>query len=189
MRYFDFQSQMIYFSHFFIYIVIFFFQVVRSRLQEQGHHCEKRYTGVVDCIKKVLHNEGITGFYRGCATNLLRTTPAAVITFTSFEMIHRFLITSLPPADPQTHTLWWTLNQTHSNWPIRLVRKSSSACKKAWQGLVFICSSAVIYRVKNEKGYNFFSFGSFRRALDESRGALPPYQFGHIKKEHLLVKM
>lgn len=72
-------------------------EVVRSRLQEQGHHSEKRYSGVVDCIKKVFQQEGITGFYRGCATNLLRTTPAAVITFTSFEMIHRFLVTTFPP--------------------------------------------------------------------------------------------
>jgi solute carrier family 25 folate transporter 32 len=79
-------------------------QVVRSRLQEQGHHSEKRYSGVVDCIKKVFQQEGLPGFYRGCATNLIRTTPAAVITFTSFEMIHRFLVTLSPP-DPQPQTL------------------------------------------------------------------------------------
>lgn len=79
-------------------------EVVRSRLQEQGHHSEKRYSGVVDCIKKVFQQEGLPGFYRGCATNLLRTTPAAVITFTSFEMIHRFLVSYFPP-DPQPHTL------------------------------------------------------------------------------------
>ncbi|KAH9297339.1 hypothetical protein KI387_029021 [Taxus chinensis] len=70
-------------------------EVVRSRLQEQGHarDSEIRYTGVVDCIKKVFRREGISGFYRGCATNLMRTTPAAVITFTTFEMILRFLHT------------------------------------------------------------------------------------------------
>lgn len=79
-------------------------EVVRSRLQEQGHHSEKRYSGVADCIKKVFKQDGLPGFYRGCATNLLRTTPAAVITFTSFEMIHRFLVT-LFPSDPHPHTL------------------------------------------------------------------------------------
>ncbi|KAL6271897.1 hypothetical protein ACE6H2_028808 [Prunus campanulata] len=73
-------------------------EVVRSRLQEQGHHSEKRYSGVVDCIRKVFQQEGLPGFYRGCAINLLRTTPAAVITFTSFEMIHRFLVTLFPPG-------------------------------------------------------------------------------------------
>ncbi|PIN24164.1 Mitochondrial FAD carrier protein [Handroanthus impetiginosus] len=79
-------------------------EVVRSRLQEQGHHSGKRYSGVVDCIKKVFQQGGVPGFYRGCATNLLRTTPAAVITFTSFEMIHRFLVT-LFPSDPHPQTL------------------------------------------------------------------------------------
>ncbi|KAH0462813.1 hypothetical protein IEQ34_010388 [Dendrobium chrysotoxum] len=79
-------------------------EVVRSRLQEQGFHSQLRYAGVRDCIRKVFKSEGITGFYRGCATNLLRTTPAAVITFTSFEMIHRFLISIFPP-EPQTQIL------------------------------------------------------------------------------------
>ncbi|KAK4790189.1 hypothetical protein SAY86_017493 [Trapa natans] len=79
-------------------------EVVRARLQEQGHHTEKRYSGVLDCAKKVFQQEGIPGFYRGCATNLLRTTPAAIITFTSFEMINRFLVKILP-SDEQPHTL------------------------------------------------------------------------------------
>ncbi|KAJ7973014.1 Mitochondrial nicotinamide adenine dinucleotide transporter 1 [Quillaja saponaria] len=77
-------------------------EVVRSRLQEQGHHSEKRYSGVIDCVRKVFQQEGIPGFYRGCGANLLRTTPAAVITFTSFEMIHRFLVARFPP-DPHPH--------------------------------------------------------------------------------------
>ncbi|KAL2556625.1 Nicotinamide adenine dinucleotide transporter 1 [Forsythia ovata] len=79
-------------------------EVVRSRLQEQGHHSEKRYSGAVDCMKKVFQQEGIPGFYRGCAINLLRTTPAAVITFTSFEMIHRSLVTFFSP-DPHPQPL------------------------------------------------------------------------------------
>lgn len=74
-------------------------EVIRSKLQEQGQARDSasHYKGVVDCAKRVFQKEGIAGFYRGCATNLLRTTPAAVITFTSYEMIQRFLHRVLPP--------------------------------------------------------------------------------------------
>ncbi|KAG2253620.1 hypothetical protein Bca52824_083756 [Brassica carinata] len=82
-------------------------EVVRSKLQEQGQvrNVEApRYSGVIDCTKKVFRNEGLPGFYRGCATNLLRTTPSAVITFTSYEMIHRFLVQVVfPDKESQNH--------------------------------------------------------------------------------------
>lgn len=40
-------------------------------------------------ILQVWHADGFKGFYKGCGTNLLRTTPAAALTFTSFELINR----------------------------------------------------------------------------------------------------
>ncbi|GJP65782.1 hypothetical protein CLOP_g22639 [Closterium sp. NIES-67] len=75
-------------------------EVVRARLQEQGKDLGNvhRYTGVGDCITRIFKEEGIRGFYRGCVTNLFRTTPAAVITFTSFELLIRTLPTVFPPA-------------------------------------------------------------------------------------------
>lgn len=82
-------------------------EVVRSRMQEQGQarNVAPQYSGVLDCIKKVFQKEGLPGFYRGCATNLLRTTPSAVITFTSYEMIHRFLLQFIPQGEekPSPH--------------------------------------------------------------------------------------
>lgn len=77
---------------------------MRSKLQEQGQarNSEKAYNGVVDCVKKMFKQERIAGFYRGCGTNLLRTTPSAIITFTSYEMIHRiFQRVILPEEDSE----------------------------------------------------------------------------------------
>lgn len=36
---------------------------------------------------QVVKDDGLRGFYRGCTTNLVRTTPAAALTFTSYELI------------------------------------------------------------------------------------------------------
>lgn len=80
---------------------------MRSKLQEQGHarNSLTQYAGVVDCVKKVFRKDGISGFYRGCGTNLLRTTPAAVITFTSYEMIQRFLHQFVPSEESHPEIL------------------------------------------------------------------------------------
>ena len=54
------------------------------------------------CSLQILAEDGVPGFYRGCVTNLLRTTPAAAVTFTSFELINRELRlwAERPPVTP-----------------------------------------------------------------------------------------
>eukprot|EP00898_Chlorokybus_atmophyticus_P003868 jgi/Chlat1/4482/Chrsp29S04422 len=68
-------------------------EVIRARLQNQSraNGMKIRYTGVMDCIRKVWQEGGMHALYRGCGTNLIRTVPTAVITFTSFELISRTL--------------------------------------------------------------------------------------------------
>lgn len=95
-------------------------EVVRSKLQEQGQvrNKEKAYNGVVDCVKKMLKQESLTGFYRGCGTNLLRTTPSAIITFTSYEMIHRiFRRAILPEEDSESNPRHKSLKVTEEHGP------------------------------------------------------------------------
>uniref|UniRef100_UPI0006804D8F mitochondrial folate transporter/carrier n=1 Tax=Ictidomys tridecemlineatus TaxID=43179 RepID=UPI0006804D8F len=57
------------------------YQVVRARLQDQHMF----YSGVTDVIAKTWRKEGIGGFYKGIAPNLIRVTPACCITFVVYE--------------------------------------------------------------------------------------------------------
>jgi len=54
------------------------FDFVKTRLQKQGK--EKRYNGVIDCIRKVTKEEGIGRFYRGFTTYYIRIAPHAMLT-------------------------------------------------------------------------------------------------------------
>jgi hypothetical protein len=55
---------------------------------------------------QILAEDGVPGFYRGCMTNLLRTTPAAAVTFTSFELINRQLkLWAETPSSPPRQQL------------------------------------------------------------------------------------
>jgi solute carrier family 25 folate transporter 32 len=61
-------------------------EVVRSRMHVEG---SGPFRGAARICAAVWADGGAAGFYRGCGTNLVRTTPAAAITFTSFELITR----------------------------------------------------------------------------------------------------
>lgn len=65
------------------------YQVVRARLQDQHMF----YSGVIDVITKTWRKEGIGGFYKGIAPNLIRVTPACCITFVVYENVSHFYLT------------------------------------------------------------------------------------------------
>ena len=62
--------------------------MVRARLQDQ----ERRYSGSLDCIKKIYLLEGLRGFYKGLSPNLLRVVPATMLTFVVYENISHSLL-------------------------------------------------------------------------------------------------
>ena len=61
-------------------------EVVRSRMHVSGSGA---FSGLASTCRTILAEGGFLGFYQGCLTNLLRTTPAAAVTFTSFELINK----------------------------------------------------------------------------------------------------
>ncbi|KAF9264738.1 mitochondrial carrier [Marasmius fiardii PR-910] len=59
------------------------YQVVRSRIQNDANAHE--YSTIRSTIYKTWSNEGLKGFYRGLATNLVRILPGTCVTFVVYE--------------------------------------------------------------------------------------------------------
>jgi len=75
---------------------------IRTRLQKKQYTIrevakavsdkgEILYKGNIDCIKKIIRNEGLRGFYKGLIPNLCRVVPANGIFFFIYECVNRFL--------------------------------------------------------------------------------------------------
>eukprot|EP00980_Cylindrotheca_fusiformis_P029339 scaffold23297_cov132-Cylindrotheca_fusiformis.AAC.17 len=73
------------------------FDVIKTRLQgSKGSH----YTGTLDCLKKILKNEGFLALYAGVVPRLGRVVPGQGIIFMSFESIQRTLESSFSIFKP-----------------------------------------------------------------------------------------
>ncbi|XP_022652554.1 solute carrier family 25 member 36-like [Varroa jacobsoni] len=70
-------------------------EVARTRLREEG----RKYTGFIQTLTLVYHEEGFRALYRGLATQLLRQIPNTAIMMTTYEGIV-FLFTQKRPPDP-----------------------------------------------------------------------------------------
>ena len=67
-------------------VVTYPYQVVRSRLQT--YDSEVRFgKGIKDVSKRVWHESGIRGFYRGVGMNTIRVLPATWVTFLVYENV------------------------------------------------------------------------------------------------------
>ncbi len=75
-------------------------EVVRARMHVEG---SGPFRGAARICAAVFAEAGAAGFYRGCGTNLVRTTPAAAITFTSFELITRQIHAWRAEVDARQH--------------------------------------------------------------------------------------
>ena len=61
---------------------------VQTRLQS---NYDKKYSGVLDCYKKMYKNEGIASFYRGATLRTLRTIPGMMVYFYTYEFVNKKL--------------------------------------------------------------------------------------------------
>jgi solute carrier family 25 folate transporter 32 len=50
-----------------------------------------RYTGVLQACRTIARDEGVRGFYKGMAVNLVRTVPSSALTILTYELIMQHL--------------------------------------------------------------------------------------------------
>jgi len=70
---------------------IFPLDMVKTRLQSSGQPGQPNYGGVLGCVKHILKNEGIAGFYRGLIPNLIGVTPEKAIKLAVNEKVREML--------------------------------------------------------------------------------------------------
>ena len=67
-------------SSFAAIIVSYPFNLARTKLQTQGVNGRTvLYDGTIDCFRKTLRHEGVTGLYRGFVPNCMKALPAQII--------------------------------------------------------------------------------------------------------------
>ena len=65
------------------------FDVVKTRMQ--GLSAGAKYTGTLDCVQKILSQEGVGAFYTGLIPRLSRVMPGQGIIFMSYDTISRHM--------------------------------------------------------------------------------------------------
>ncbi|XP_066431956.1 electrogenic aspartate/glutamate antiporter SLC25A12, mitochondrial [Eleutherodactylus coqui] len=93
--------------------------VIKTRLQVAARAGQTTYTGVTDCFRKILKEEGARAFWKGAGARVFRSSPQFGVTLVTYELLQRWLyvdfggvkphgtepspktrISNLPPAQP-----------------------------------------------------------------------------------------
>lgn len=62
-------------------------EVVRTRLRQSPLNGMSKYTGLVQCFRLVLKEEGVGALYGGMTAHLMRVVPSAAILFGTYELV------------------------------------------------------------------------------------------------------
>ncbi|KAF5282135.1 hypothetical protein FQR65_LT02832 [Abscondita terminalis] len=85
--------------------------LIKTRLQIQSGRVigstsdPHRYSGIMDCIKKMYRHEGITSFWKGIIPPIMAETPKRAVKFFTFEQYKRFFLFGSPTPTPLTFSL------------------------------------------------------------------------------------
>ena len=75
--------------------------VVKTRLQVKTRDGEMAYTGIRDCLTKIMKYEGFAAFWKGSGMRVFRSSPQFGITLVAYEKLAQFF--RLPADAPPTN--------------------------------------------------------------------------------------
>ncbi|XP_040057113.2 electrogenic aspartate/glutamate antiporter SLC25A12, mitochondrial-like [Gasterosteus aculeatus] len=88
--------------------------VIKTRLQVAARAGQTTYSGVIDCFRKILKEEGFRAFWKGAGARVLRSSPQFGVTLVTYELLQRWLYVdfgghrpagSEPPSKPRVEDL------------------------------------------------------------------------------------
>ncbi|XP_041922843.1 calcium-binding mitochondrial carrier protein Aralar1-like [Alosa sapidissima] len=64
--------------------------VIKTRLQVAARAGQTSYNGVIDCFRKILHEEGFKAFWKGAGARVFRSSPQFGVTLVTYELLQRW---------------------------------------------------------------------------------------------------
>ncbi|XP_076602429.1 electrogenic aspartate/glutamate antiporter SLC25A12, mitochondrial-like isoform X2 [Chaetodon auriga] len=64
--------------------------VIKTRLQVAARAGQTTYSGVIDCFRKILKEEGFRAFWKGAGARVFRSSPQFGVTLLTYELLQRW---------------------------------------------------------------------------------------------------
>ncbi|MCJ8732603.1 hypothetical protein PDJAM_G00213320 [Pangasius djambal] len=64
--------------------------VIKTRLQVAARAGQTTYSGVIDCFRKILREEGFRAFWKGAGARVCRSSPQFGVTLVTYELLQRW---------------------------------------------------------------------------------------------------
>lgn len=74
--------------------------VIKTRLQVAARSGQTTYTGVLDAVRKIMHEEGPRAFWKGTAARVCRSSPQFGVTLVTYELLQRLFVVDFGGSRP-----------------------------------------------------------------------------------------
>ncbi|KAK1165677.1 calcium-binding mitochondrial carrier protein Aralar1-like isoform X1 [Acipenser oxyrinchus oxyrinchus] len=74
--------------------------VIKTRLQVAARAGQTTYSGVIDCFRKILQEEGFRALWKGAGARVFRSSPQFGVTLVTYELLQRWLYVDFGGSRP-----------------------------------------------------------------------------------------